>query len=675
MKKTIATAIAAFVLAFSTVLAAPAAELGREPVLVAYITDLEGNIEKFNTFVAASPAFERGADGKFHVKEGCRFVFGGDALDRFTGSLAVARELVRLKEEAIADGDPERVVLILGNRDVNKMRLTSELSPDALAQKPLWIAPNDKTEAAWRAAGPQSAAERLKHIFANTMGAPDAFELFRAEIGPTLTDAAVTEAYLAELAPGGAFDRLIALGQLAHRIGDTLFVHGGVTAENLGFIPGRSSRIEGLGDWITALNQWFHGEYEGWAANRYGWNGRGPRPGEEAIEGPMPLPGHRTKQDSVITGRNVDRFNNQLLPPPFVRDQLRAAGIRRVVVGHSPCGDVTFIIRDDGSFEVVCGDNSYSTYKTTPASIHLSISSEGSMLHAQGRAQLTDGSAVAVELVRQPGDAGAVGLRMADGGTVVGFAGGDSRALYSYQWLDGYGRSSRVLTEGETAGAMPPEPAPIHDGVYQKHVAYVRGAFDHPGAADRALVEELLIDDGVDTVILAVDNEDAHASPLSLGERMGLLNGLLADLGSRVIVRAIPYSGSGRDILFRRVAQLHPASVTFVAPAPAAAPAAVPPEDPASEARYAAAFHRFRADVVERLATLDINPALAMPDYVPGQSEDAWLEKFIRSASEQQDLSDREAAYLAAAVRSTQFTAARGKPSPECHRHLLGDGL
>ena len=56
------------------------------------------------------------------MKPGHKFVFGGDAGDKGDGTIRVIKTLVRMKQHY-----PDNVVLILGNRDVNKMRLTSEL--------------------------------------------------------------------------------------------------------------------------------------------------------------------------------------------------------------------------------------------------------------------------------------------------------------------------------------------------------------------------------------------------------------------------------------------------------------------------------------------------------------------------------------------------------------------
>lgn len=56
------------------------------------------------------------------LQPGCCFVFGGDAFDKGVGDLRIANMLVDLK-----DRHPSRVALLIGNRDANKMKLTSEL--------------------------------------------------------------------------------------------------------------------------------------------------------------------------------------------------------------------------------------------------------------------------------------------------------------------------------------------------------------------------------------------------------------------------------------------------------------------------------------------------------------------------------------------------------------------
>lgn len=62
------------------------------------------------------------------LRDHCHFVFGGDVCDRGVGDIRVIRELVELKSRY-----PERVHLLMGNRDINKMRMRFELADYTLA--------------------------------------------------------------------------------------------------------------------------------------------------------------------------------------------------------------------------------------------------------------------------------------------------------------------------------------------------------------------------------------------------------------------------------------------------------------------------------------------------------------------------------------------------------------
>jgi hypothetical protein len=82
------------------------------------------------------------------LRDGCHLVFGGDVCDRGAGDLRVMRDIVWLKERY-----PDRVHIILGNRDINKLRLPFELSEHTRMQagKVYWIPgskPQDNCSAA-----------------------------------------------------------------------------------------------------------------------------------------------------------------------------------------------------------------------------------------------------------------------------------------------------------------------------------------------------------------------------------------------------------------------------------------------------------------------------------------------------------------------------------------------
>ena len=225
----------------------------------------------------------------------CHLVFGGDVCDRGPGDIRLLWDLIQLQED-----HPGRVHFILGNRDVNKLRLPTELH-DSYTRSPgatYWL-PNDPEQR------PQGNIDRLKWILARTMGAPENFEHRRTELkqiilqqkrdraaqriakgivsrGPlaatpaesdlddafwsvdnryatdriVVTDEDVLESYFDLLLPPAACPKrpsgprhrkqltahglllsYLANGNLLLRIEDNLFVHGGLNAYNLGWIP------------------------------------------------------------------------------------------------------------------------------------------------------------------------------------------------------------------------------------------------------------------------------------------------------------------------------------------------------------------------------------------------------------------------------------------------------
>jgi hypothetical protein len=92
---------------------------------IGYCTDIEGNLSYWKRYVSMSRVLEHTDSGGVVLKKGCYFVYGGDTCDRGPGDLRILRDLVKLKKH-----NPDNVHLILGNRDLNKMRLLTELQPE-----------------------------------------------------------------------------------------------------------------------------------------------------------------------------------------------------------------------------------------------------------------------------------------------------------------------------------------------------------------------------------------------------------------------------------------------------------------------------------------------------------------------------------------------------------------
>lgn len=109
---------------------------------VGYCTDVEGNYEYWKRYLRLSKVLEITENG-VHLKPNCYFIYGGDVCDRGVGDLRILQDLVKLKTNY-----PERVHLILGNRDINKMRLLTELQPESYSQpgETYWTGPFKQTD-------------------------------------------------------------------------------------------------------------------------------------------------------------------------------------------------------------------------------------------------------------------------------------------------------------------------------------------------------------------------------------------------------------------------------------------------------------------------------------------------------------------------------------------------
>lgn len=80
--------------------------------LLGYLTDIEGSYDQWRRYVQLSRVLEpdpNDPDNKILLRDGCHFVFGGDAFDRGKGELRFVRELLALRRQY-----PDRVHLVLG---------------------------------------------------------------------------------------------------------------------------------------------------------------------------------------------------------------------------------------------------------------------------------------------------------------------------------------------------------------------------------------------------------------------------------------------------------------------------------------------------------------------------------------------------------------------------------
>ena len=256
---------------------------------ISYLTDVEGRWDKLVSFTTGNPYVSL-VDGELHLADGVTFVFGGDAIDRGAHGRRFVSLLLAAKR---AYG--ERVILLAGNRDINKLRLVTELGG-----KPRAGAPADGTR-----------AEILRWTLANTMGAAKAFE-FRAtelrELGEPADDEAVVDTCLSDLAPGGALRAFLNASRLGFRAGSTLILHGGVTPENFLKIP-NAAPARDVDAWLAELDQFHRAELAKFES--------GQRP--DALIAYQAQGPDKLNQASVVYARPTDELGNPQLPPLELR--------------------------------------------------------------------------------------------------------------------------------------------------------------------------------------------------------------------------------------------------------------------------------------------------------------------------------------------------------------------
>ena len=379
---------------------------------VGYITDLEGDLDTFNRYLDSRRAvLRRDAKGELQLRSpNMAFVFGGDLFDRGPGDLQLARELVALKKR-----HPDRVFLIMGNRDINKMRLAAELQPEEVARgadtafKAWWDPkaselPDYLAKKGW----PDTRATRLKWMLQCTLGSPNTFQHRSEELahlqGKAISDVSdedVVESFCRSvLRSDGEVVAYLQNAQIGVIIGDTLFVHGAVEKQALGFVPSaalrykRNSREEVLGpgcrqnlalrEWIEGLNDFAMSQVEAWQQSPF-WQGDvdSRTRGGEALMAYQSRPamalhtvvvtcyvdGHAMPARKAIDKDKFEGYQKCSDPlNPEVLQYLLEGGVRRVVVGHKPSGAAPAVLRTAGldqlGYEVLSADTNYASSKT-----------------------------------------------------------------------------------------------------------------------------------------------------------------------------------------------------------------------------------------------------------------------------------------------------------------------
>lgn len=380
---------------------------------IEYLTDVEGNINYFNRFVDRSDIFSRDSQtGELIIKENCILVHGGDACDKGAGDIRIIKELTGLKQRC-----PDQVFLIMGNRDINKLRFGSELATGEFGDTDPSIVywdPRHEPYTEWvqKHKCPKNSVTTLKWMLECTMGSATTFESRRTELAilanksrTDVSDEDVWESFRESVNPHGADPWMLEYlkcGQLALILGDTLFVHGGMSYATLASVPGSSTAatikppangdIDGyhpttddlpkLTQWCSDLNQFYASNINDYISSpnfvqddSTATTQGGDWSGNEDDQQPMTKRCRKRMRtyESLLDYAVPNGNNNKTVVYANMKDHgkkeedslvdeyLVKNGISRVFVGHVPQGDCPLVLRrhNDELHMFMC-DTSYS---------------------------------------------------------------------------------------------------------------------------------------------------------------------------------------------------------------------------------------------------------------------------------------------------------------------------
>eukprot|EP00956_Cyclotella_meneghiniana_P016540 scaffold26102_cov75-Cyclotella_meneghiniana.AAC.4 len=269
-----------------------------EQFRIGYASDIEGHWDYFLDYVSRSNVIGwesipnqcpcNNFNYNFYrltLRPNTHFIYGGDSVDKGPGDIRFTRALVDLKKRY-----PRRVHLLVGNRDLNKLRFQTELGDYEMSlpldeiQKPFW----DKNALSYREYLEKQSGEKpvekrntkvnkLKWMLDHTLGCPTTFEFRRQEIrilkqiygqypinyesgidlsatvidnfevdtSVIVTDEQVVESFEHEInCEMGSLWQYLKHANIAVTIGNTIFVHGAIDALTMKYVPLLDSKFE-----------------------------------------------------------------------------------------------------------------------------------------------------------------------------------------------------------------------------------------------------------------------------------------------------------------------------------------------------------------------------------------------------------------------------------------------
>eukprot|EP00927_Polykrikos_kofoidii_P043351 TRINITY_DN37412_c0_g1_i1.p1 TRINITY_DN37412_c0_g1~~TRINITY_DN37412_c0_g1_i1.p1 ORF type:complete len:1126 (+),score=182.88 TRINITY_DN37412_c0_g1_i1:115-3378(+) len=357
-----------------------------EPNRVEFLSDVEGDWDYFLRFVELSDViFWRGSDngcwgpGVLDLREGGMLIFGGDASGKGSGDLRFVKTLVDLKRR-----HPSRVHIILGDKDINRLRLFAELSPGE---------DGSHFEAYWEPTSTQylryiaehqlarDTTSTLKWMFDCNMGCPAMFDARRQELAllsgrGEVSDEEVVRSFRSSVDPFGQDAWMldfIRLGQLILVLDGNLFVHGSLTKEAICVVPVQDDVFNSCQEWADSLNAWKDEQLQdferrpGWrieedaAGNHVRWPTRGRRRGGDMLMD-YGLPNGAGGATIVCKSRSVD--GDEQFCCVAVEEFLLRSGITHVFCGCQP--DCPSIVRHPRSGILIMSGNAPNSNAEAP---------------------------------------------------------------------------------------------------------------------------------------------------------------------------------------------------------------------------------------------------------------------------------------------------------------------
>lgn len=368
-----------------------------------FITDMEGHISSFVNSIKKSNIVKFDKKNRLHFCNELTksyFIFGGDLTDRGVGDTQLTEILLDFKLR-----HPDKVILLVGNREASKTRFFVELNPKYIRERliyggaPFWIAnpqlPIDYLKKHMKDRNKFSdnlseielyveslAIEEcqliyLKWMLEQNLSCPLTFDFHAQQLAEKLkcetkeiTDYMVLKSIMDQTSPTGLMGEYIKQTQIALVIPEAgiMAVHGGLTAENIGRLPTMKqtdSPIQDLHYWIDQFNDWYRTEVAKWSNFTHDNLLLELNPARSTLDTfSLRVP---SEYRSIVTASMLDQNRSFTEVPDLISNYLIKNKIKLVLSGHQPCGDYPAILRSkDDQIVFINGDTSYANSNSNP---------------------------------------------------------------------------------------------------------------------------------------------------------------------------------------------------------------------------------------------------------------------------------------------------------------------